>query len=63
MLVRFESAEHDLVKLVEMRRKGVASDVDGLCPLFAYRRMLLLAHHFRAIKYEEDADFTGETVS
>lgn len=47
------------MRLLEGRRKTGFSDVDGLCPLFAYRRLLLLAHHYRAIHYEQDPDFTG----
>jgi hypothetical protein len=56
----FELAEFEVARALQSHGKATETEVDGLCPLFAYRRLLLLAHRLRALKYEEDPDFTGK---
>ena len=59
---RFEHAEAEVKRTLELRSKNASAEVDGFCPLFAYRRLLNLAHHLRMVKYEEEPEFSGTCV-
>jgi hypothetical protein len=56
---RFEAAERDLFRVMDLQRKS--AEVDTYCPIFAYRRFLLLAHHLRMTKYESETDLSGKS--
>lgn len=59
-VLSFEALESDLKKVLDLRRK-LGAEVDGFCPLYAYRRLLNCAHHMRMALYETQSNYAGKT--